>query len=185
MLRCEHRLGQTDGEHATRVEKHCPINEQRSNEEIVAGHDDADAFRCDLAQESIQVKLVSDIKVCRRFIEQQVRAELSQGTSHHDALALAATELSEGAIRELFHPDTPQAMSHEFTMIISITNPPLLMRVASQFDDLPGGEGRIRRGILRHDRDVRRNFARRHPADGEVIEEHGTCLGSQRPVQAS
>ncbi len=185
MLRRQHGSGWASSEHPTAIEKERAVDEQRGQEEVVADHDDSDAFGRDFAQESIQVKLMGDIQVRRWLIKQQVRAELSQGASYYDALAFTATELSEGTIGQPVHTNTLQAASHQFAINYTITSPALSMSIPSQLDDLTGGERRVGRSILRHDGDVCCHFVGGHSTRLiTAISRSPACGSLNLPAQA-
>ena len=101
-----------------------------------------------------QQHLVREVERGGRLVEHQEQGVLGERAREEDALALAARELRHGTVRQIEHVHFGERRVRKRPVAGRFESPQPEVRRAPHQRDFAGGEGDVRRLVLREERDA-------------------------------
>src|SRR5690606_27034748 len=130
-------------------------------------------------QEVEDEALLRQVEVGRRLVEEPERRSLGQRPGDPHALAFTAGEAKKGPVGQFQGPRLVEAFLGDATVLRAVEAHGAQMRAPPHQGHLPGGEGEVRRDLLREEGDPPRDLAALEARQVESLEEDATASGKK------
>ena len=154
-----HVLGRAGDDFSARHQQPDDIGRPQRQLEIVRRDDDGErAAARQPAQQSHQLDARGHVEKGRRLVEHQQHRLLRQRARDHHALSLAVGHAGKVAIGEVTGADRVDRPRDDLAIAVAQPAEPAGMRIASQFDDLPGAQRLDGDALGQHDAETPREI---------------------------